>query len=375
MNAKEYRAWWETAILLRYQTGKTMAEVAEDFGVTATTICNVLKRNGVAARSARRLGSTDEAEVCRLYLSGCSGVELAARYGCNHHTIYNALRRNGIESRSNSEAHRKYACDFGFFHSIDSESKAYWLGFVAADGSVYKNVVSVGLASKDRGHVLRFRAALKSEHPVRDYLNDGFPRSELSIGCEEMARDLLKNGVGLRKSLTHEWPMTIPAHLLRHYLRGYFDGDGGWTLSKPRNASYTRQLSFSLIGSWAFCEAAQRFLVKNAEVRTNKLKSESGGNMASMRYGGTLQATRIYHLLYDGASVWLPRKRDIAVPKLRWKRHCTPRPSIRALSPERAAEMKTLRVATGATHEELAGRFGISAASVSRILSGKTWVA
>ena len=42
------------------------------------------------------------------------------------------------------------------FQQIDSNNKAYWLGFLAADGSVKGNELSIGLSSKDRGHLAKF---------------------------------------------------------------------------------------------------------------------------------------------------------------------------------------------------------------------------
>lgn len=41
--------------------------------------------------------------------------------------------------------------DINYFHNIDSEKKAYWLGFIVADGNISKttNRISITLNSDD----------------------------------------------------------------------------------------------------------------------------------------------------------------------------------------------------------------------------------
>lgn len=303
------------------------------------------------------------------YDGGDSAPLIGARYGCSHKTVLAAVRRGGQRVRSNSEAQRKYECDHGFFEAIDSEAKAYWLGFIAADGYVGPRYVSVALASRDREHLVRLQAALQSTHPVRDGLNDGYPRSAFYVQSHRLAADLAGHGVCAAKSLTLEWPVHLQANLLPHYLRGYFDGDGSWYLCKPHNPAHHPQLGFGLIGSWAFCRGAQRYLVSAAGVPANTIKSASGGNMAQLEYAGNLQASRVYRLLYAGATVWLPRKRDKASPHVRFQRRRSTRPTLRSLSPAQTAAVRELRATTKLSQREIAERFGVSQATVSRALS------
>lgn len=56
-------------------------------------------------------------------------------------------------------------CDDFYFHVIDTEHKAYWLGFLYADGFVDKNRnrISLALNSNDEHHILKFISDIKSE--------------------------------------------------------------------------------------------------------------------------------------------------------------------------------------------------------------------
>lgn len=316
----------------------------------------------------RIFNDATEIAISNAYKSGASSTALSRHYECSHKTILSAVKRQGGSSRNASEAQRKYTCDHEFFASIDSEVKAYWLGFIAADGYISARHLSVKLARKDREHLVRLRSALQSSHPVADFLNDGYPASSIYIQSTQLAADLAAHGIHPRKSLTLKWAEHLQFGLLRHYLRGYFDGDGGWYIAKPYNPAHYAQLAFGIIGSWDFCRAAQRYLIYTAKVPTNTIKSVSRGKMAQLEYSGTLQASRIYKLLYDNATVWLPRKRDKASPYVRFDRRRTPRPTLHALSPEQKIIAKELKKTTQLTQREIAKRFGVHQATVSRAL-------
>lgn len=64
-------------------------------------------------------------------------------------------------------------CDHAYFDDVSDEPRAYWLGFLFADGCVRDSangtaapILTLGLAECDRGHVEAFRAALGSTHKI-----------------------------------------------------------------------------------------------------------------------------------------------------------------------------------------------------------------
>jgi hypothetical protein len=74
-------------------------------------------------------------------------------------------------------------------------------------------------------------------------------------------------------------------------------------------------LVFSFIGRPNFRESTRRYLM--AAVRANRVKPQARGNMTVLTFGSALQVSRIYHLLYDGVTVYLPRKRDTVASHVR----------------------------------------------------------
>jgi hypothetical protein len=222
---------------------------------------------------------------------------------------------------------RIYSCRHDFFDTIDGEEKAYWFGFIAADGCVHENRLRISLSAKDADHLRRIRAAMESTRPVRvgPPPKSAYPNSPgvatLAIRSDRLIGGLARAGVGPRKSLTLRWPEDLPEGLIRHFLRGYVDGDGCWSV---RPDSYVRKdgtrgvsLYWCVEGTEHFLKGAQRYLMGAAGLRETKLYPHRTCNgMFRLAYCGRRQVGRIHRVLYEGATVWLPRKRGIVEPYL-----------------------------------------------------------
>lgn len=328
---------WEE-VRRRYIAGESSNVLSSEFGVSRTAICGHLKRRGIGRRDshARKLSPQQEGEVCRRYLAKESANALSKVFRVDVVTILNTLRRNEVPERSHSERQRLiadpvemsrrgklaagrshggilgrrspgsgrqpiYTANHSFFDVIDSEQKAYWLGFIGADGCVRVHGNSprleMCLAVKDAEHLRRLRNALESNHKVSAYQTARF-----AICSKSLMNGLVQHGVHPRKSLTYEWPDFLPDNLLRHYLRGYFDGDGSFGITTKDQAVAT------IVGTEAFLVDCRDYLMRNLGFPKNRLRTTGAAYM--LHYGGNKQMKRFAHLLYDNATVCLPRKRD-----------------------------------------------------------------
>ena len=108
MRKKGLTAPVQSEICSRYLAGESTTQLGKFFGVSQSTICNILKRNGVEARSnSESQGGLDaevEAIVCSRYLAGESTTQLGDAFGVATSTIGRILKRNGAKARSISEA-------------------------------------------------------------------------------------------------------------------------------------------------------------------------------------------------------------------------------------------------------------------------------
>lgn len=128
---------------------------------------------------------------------------------------------------------RQYTLNDNYFDKIDSENKAYFLGLLYADGhnNTSKGIVTIHLQVRDRQILDKFNDELETNKPLlfinrqKDSYKDLY---RLNIVSKHMSNRLCELGCVYKKSLILKFPTRkqVPNHLLRHFIRGYFDGDG-----------------------------------------------------------------------------------------------------------------------------------------------------
>lgn len=249
------------------------------------------------------------------YLAGDSTVKLSQRYNIHYSSIRNFLIKNGVKLRSNRDNSRRYAVDHGIFSVIDTEEKAYWLGFLYADGyvsSVGGKKVGLSLSTTDMKHLEKFKAFIGAENPICVYHSSGYGNGEygrIIIASDKMYDDLVGHGVLEHKSNILEFPTWLNDDLKRHFLRGYIDGDG--CITKNGN-SY----AVKICGTHDFHNGVIEYL-KEAGVfkygRTEKRRSNCEVLSLNM-FGET--AYGVIKLLYTDEHIALDRKYDVATSAL-----------------------------------------------------------
>ena len=87
-----------------------------------------------------------------MYKEGKSGTEIAKSLNTHRSVVYRKLNKIGIKIPN---YHNSLKFDNTVFDIINTEEKAYWLGFLYADGSVSKNrnVVELSLKGSDIEHL------------------------------------------------------------------------------------------------------------------------------------------------------------------------------------------------------------------------------
>lgn len=189
-----------------------------------------------------------------------------------------------------------------FFNSIDSEEKAYFLGFLSADGYVgwsperYAYVVEIGLQDRDRDIIDKFQAAVGSSHKIVDKIVNGKPYPRLSIKNKQLAGSLKSLGLCPKTGCV---PPGIPDHLLHHFFRGWFDGDG--SVVQDKRGRY----SVSVCGARPIVESFAAFCLPIVH-RHYAIFDHS--TICYYRLGGR-QGLNVLERLHQDASVWLDRKR------------------------------------------------------------------
>lgn len=201
-----------------------------------------------------------------------------------------------------------------YFRNINTEEKAYWLGFLYADGCITDKRIIVDLHIKDIEHIKKFQKYVDSSHKLWIHGdNDQYVR--LVVGCKEMCIDLCQNGCVPRKSLILSFPdkTIVPTDLMSHFIRGYFDGDGCLSFSQglrkrnDRNPDklYPYGLWFlKIVGTKSMMTGISKYLEM-----TNKLyQYDININNFSLKCGGNKKVKEIMSKFYDNANIYLDRK-------------------------------------------------------------------
>lgn len=116
-----------------------------------------------------------------------------------------------------------------YFKIIDTKEKAYWLGFLFADGNVFKNKVSITASLKDEEWMKKYINIIGA-NPNKNYKflqkSSGRIYYIISIHSKELSSDLKNLGCLPRKSKIIRFPKLDNLELDKAFLMGYFDGDG-----------------------------------------------------------------------------------------------------------------------------------------------------
>jgi len=299
-------------IIQLYQSGQGSDTVAKQFNIHPNTVLKLLKKAGLSARPIqRKISPSDEQVISKLYQDGLSMKAIGKQFSIDPVSIFNYLKKNNIRSRTAEECHRKYAINENYFDSIDTQEKAYILGFLYADGgNVQKsNFVGIHLNAKDIDILYKISERIYVENS-RDRVNTyerirkdkKFIHCNLNINSKYVCNQLAKLGCGPKKSLTLTFPeWLIDPELQRHFIRGYYDGDGGLHLPRKKG----RSPLVRIISTTQFSAITANILIKTLGVG---IYSEHKKDLTRICVSGGKQAKTFLGWLYKDATIYLDRK-------------------------------------------------------------------
>lgn len=258
---------------------------------------------------------TDEqiAEIINCYVVNKKSLkEVANKFNVNVSVIQRVLKENNINTRSNSINSRKYYADFNYFEKIDTEHKAYWLGFIYADGYISSkqgasDSVGISLALKDVDHLIKFKNDINATYPINNYVSSGYGENDycrILIASNKLAKDLISHGVLKQKTNILSPPTTVPDHLIRHFIRGYFDGDGCLSYYSTRD-----RYSIKILGTKEFLDFIKDFIYNNINYNINKYyKRKPEHTVCSLEISSEIKALEFLNIIYADSTICLERK-------------------------------------------------------------------
>jgi hypothetical protein len=297
------RVFDEDAAVARYLEVGNSHKVAVEFGTGSDVILRLVKARGISINKSgarSKFSDDDIVKIKDLYVSGKSQGEIAVMFGVSQQGIGKVLGRSGVDSRKTFAR-----VDEHYFDIIDSEEKAYWFGFLAADGWISKSkAIGLSLHPKDTEHIKNFSVAVGLGG---EYLVNSRDEPYVLFKSVVMWDSLVSKGFTLTKSkdlVIHG--DVVPIDLKRHFWRGMIDGDG----SLPVAIRYGhRRDSVELVGTRSVCESFAVFCSSVGCGNPNPRNSQ--GTLWHVAVTG-IDARKLMKVLYDGVVVALERKKMIA---------------------------------------------------------------
>jgi len=255
----------------------------------------------------RKLKDLTEEEKLGVFLRKKEGVpvqKIKEEFGISDRSYYDILRKNGWEIKKKVQ---KYNFTEDYFETIDTEDKAYFFGFILADGCV-RSIKSQKMTlklKKDNFSIIETFINFINYQGLPYYFGDYV---QITLSGSKIIDDLNNLGITENKTMIVKYPI-IPENLNRHFMRGVFDGDGCISIHHDKRDNSDRGQVNICSGSINFINTYVDNLVNYTNVKRNNIRCPRGTYYV-IDWGGLTDVENIYNFFYKNATVFLERKKE-----------------------------------------------------------------
>lgn len=297
------------------QEGWSTKQIVSIMGISQSQGYNAIRRMNLKSNALKIDASPYEREQIRsFYKEGLTIKQIVETYknkyteGFVNLVVKDIARPNGKVAILNHS----------YFKDIDSEHKAYWLGFIYADGSVRQAkgkgdnggwTLSMELKESDQYILKTLCEDLESDKNPRTYTTNinrkgwkGKHNAKVVFHSKQLCQDLIRWGAIPNKTHKLKSLPNIPSNLIRHFLRGYFDGDGTIYIN-----SKSKRIRTAFYGTHDFVDSIQTYLNQELEIKEKKVTDQKEAKVSFISYSYR-ESLILCEWLYEGATVYLERK-------------------------------------------------------------------
>lgn len=198
---------------------------------------------------------------------------------------------------------------------INNEKDAYILGLWFADGYISNNMqAGLSLNKKDSDLLNDILNYISPEQTLLNKLN----QKCLIISSMDFVDNLKSYGITSNKSINDYCIPDINKGLVRHFIRGYFDGDGTVYYDRKYLRFNICSITLNILNDIQI-EFLESSIISNinTEIRENKSYSVLGNktdnckNMHRLFVRKKDDLCKLYKYLYDDSTIFLLRKKEI----------------------------------------------------------------
>ncbi len=305
-------------IIADYQNGFGIGYFTKKYGVGKKSINSIINNAFVPRHptpsTVNPIPKDIQTSIVNRYLQGETIVSLYKEYSTTLRRVKACLNKHNVPIRKFSEYHyRKYEINENFFDAIDTQEKAYILGYLYADGYNYesKRGFAIVLALKDVLMLEKFKVCIGYNGPLYvEYsktkgTGKRHEQRGLRIANIHMAKKLKEHGCVKAKSFIIDFPNFLSDLLLPHFIRGFFDGDGTISCSEGKKNQFV-----FFCGSHKFLLGLKAALEKLANINVNIGRKSLTEKIFVLRSSRKDSIVKLSKLMYADSTICLQRKRD-----------------------------------------------------------------
>lgn len=219
---KKFPKHYSKEILSLAEEGYGPSYIANKFDLKPVSVNGFLRRHGI---KQPKPGEDNKNQIIKLYHQGLKPDDISKKLNVNRVTINSLLNRKGLY-------YNPFVHNETYFSCIDTPNKAYFLGFIAADGALVNNlnnslVLTISINKKDRIILETFKKEVEADHKIQLLKRRNNSMVRLAFANKTITNDLINLGITERKSKTLTNIITnVPDAYKPAFIIGYFDGDG-----------------------------------------------------------------------------------------------------------------------------------------------------
>ena len=295
--------------------------ICKELGYPYKYISGLLVKKGIRC-STRYYSIYNKDLIYRIYEEFTSGktlIFLTKKYNIDAITLKNNFKSYGLPITHRCKLDPNL--NHNFFKIIDSEEKAYLLGFFAADGTINKhdNGMAILVQAEDKQILDYYKTAFNDSknyyfYPAKKSTHKD--RLKIEINSYINKQNLINLGFPCRK--TYEM-FSLPSSIMekafyRHFIRGYFDGDGSIILPTPNSRNTVFKITSSNVEFLLFCKD----IFESLGCYNITIENRSNNLSRNLVVKNKKSIILIRDYLYNNSSYFLKRKQvkinNVALP-------------------------------------------------------------
>ena len=297
-------------IVNSYNELRNMAKVGKCFEIDRSVVKRVLFEFGIlpSNRNKKEFSESEILTIIELYQSNWTLAKIGGYFHTKTTPIKRVLSGVGIPRRTQTG---KCRIDEMYFETIDTEHKAYFLGLLFADGCVFKSRsgsfgIRLELVKRDGELVEKFKEETQATYKLslKQTKNENWDdKVGITITNDKFTQHLMSKGCVPNKGTICKIPFNrLPTEMVRHFIRGYFDGDGCLTYTDKHYVYPNVNLCVSKI----FGDQLRNYLLE-LDIKSSIRHKKSGIYSISVE---KRQAMKFLIWTYEPSLVKLSRKHN-----------------------------------------------------------------